>query len=108
VQAAFGLTPGRPSRAFFGAAAAMVLLAASGAAPAVGAPAPKTHAPPPSPAPAGDAEPPLVSTSAMDESDQERCVSELTSKKVVFEQAKEATREGCRLSAPVSLMLVAT
>jgi hypothetical protein len=44
----------------------------------------------------------------MDESDQERCVSELTSKKVVFEQAKEATREGCRLSAPVSLMLVAT
>jgi hypothetical protein len=107
VQAAFGLTPGRPSRAFFGAAAAILLLAASGAAPAVGAPAPKTHAPPPSPAPAGD-EPPLVSTSAMDESDQERCVSELTSKKVVFEQAKEATREGCRLSAPVSLMLVAT
>ena len=44
----------------------------------------------------------------MDESDHARCVSELASKKVVFEQPNEATREGCRLSAPVSLTLVAT
>ena len=44
----------------------------------------------------------------MDESDHAQCVSELASKKVVFEQPKEATREGCRLSAPVSLTLVAT
>jgi len=43
-----------------------------------------------------------------DESDHAQCVSELASKKVVFEQPKEATREGCRLSAPVSLTLVAT
>jgi hypothetical protein len=104
VQAAFGLTFGRPSRAFFGAA--ILLLAASGAAPAVGAQASKAHSPPPSPT--GDAEPPLVSTSAMDESDHAHCVSELASKKVVFEQPKEATREGCRLSAPVTLILVAT
>ncbi len=44
----------------------------------------------------------------MDESDRAKCVSELAAKKVVFEQPKEATREGCRLSAPVSLILVAT
>ena len=44
----------------------------------------------------------------MDESDHAQCVSELTSKKVVFDQPIEATREGCRLSAPVSLTLVAT
>ena len=104
MQAAFGLTFGRPSRAFFGAA--ILLLAASGAAPAVGAQASKAHSPPP--APTGDAEPPLVSTSAMDESDHAHCVSELALKKVVFEQPKEATREGCRLSAPVTLILVAT
>jgi hypothetical protein len=106
--AAFGLTHRRPSRASLGAATAALLLAACGAAPAVGAQAPKVHSPPPSPAPTGDAEPPLVSTSAMDESDRAQCVSELASKKVVFEQPKEATREGCRLSAPVSLTLVAT
>ena len=69
---------------------------------------PQSPFPSPAPAPTSDAEPPLVSTSAMDESDHAQCVSELASKKVVFEQAKEATREGCRLSAPVSLMLVAT
>ena len=106
MQAAFGLTFGRPSRAFFGAA--ILLLAASGPAPAVGAQASKAHSPPPSPSPTGDAEPPLVSTSAMDESDHAHCVSELASKKVVFEQPKEVTREGCRLSAPVTLILVAT
>jgi len=44
----------------------------------------------------------------MDESDHAQCVSELASKKVVFEQPKEVTREGCRLSAPVTLILVAT
>ena len=44
----------------------------------------------------------------MDESDHAQCVSELASKKVVFEQPKEATREGCRLSAPVSLTRVPT
>ena len=44
----------------------------------------------------------------MDESDHAQCVSELTSKKVVFDQPKEAMREGCRLSAPVSLTRVTT
>jgi hypothetical protein len=44
----------------------------------------------------------------MDEFDRAQCVSELASKKVVFEQPKEATREGCRLSAPVSLTRVPT
>src|SRR5690242_14011802 len=106
--AAFGLTHRRPSRAPFLAAAAVLLLATSGAAPAVAAQAPKAHSPPPAPAPTGDAEPPLVSTSGMDESDHAQCVSELASKKVVFEQPKETTREGCRLSAPVSVSLVAT
>ena len=42
----------------------------------------------------------------MDEFDRAQCVSELASKKVVFEQPKEATREGCRLSAPVSLTVL--
>jgi hypothetical protein len=106
VQAAFGLIRPSSSRAPFMAAAAVLLLAAPGAAPTVGAQAPKAHSP--APAPTGDAEPPLVSTSAMDESDRARCVSELSSKKVVFEQPKEATREGCRLSAPVSLTRVTT
>ena len=107
-MAAFGLTDRRPSRAPFLAAAAVLLLATSRAAPAVAAQAPKAHSPPPSQAPTGDPEPPLVSTSAMDESDRAQCVSELASKKVVFEQPKEATREGCRLSAPISLTRVAT
>jgi hypothetical protein len=107
VQAAFEFIRRTPSRTPFGAAAAILLLAASGdAAPAAGAQAPKAHSPPP--APTGDAEPPLVSTSAMDESDHTQCVSELASKKVVFEQPKEATRESCRLSAPVSLTRVPT
>jgi hypothetical protein len=44
----------------------------------------------------------------MDESDHAQCVSELASKKVIFEQLQEATREGCRLSAPVSLTSVPT
>ena len=72
--------------------------------------APKVHRPlPPSPALTGDAEPPLVSTSAMDETDHARGASpNLASKKVVFEHPKEATREGCRLSAPVSLTRVPT
>jgi hypothetical protein len=108
VQAAFGLICRGPSRTPFGTAAAILLLAASGATPAVGTQTPKVHSPPPSPAPTGDAEPRLVSTSAMDETDHARCVSELTSKKVVFDQPKEATREGCRLSAPVSLTGVPT
>ena len=106
MQAAFEFIRRTPSR--FVAAAAILLLAASGASPAVGAQAPKAHSPPPSPSPTGDAEPPLVSTSAMDEFDHAHCVSELASKKVVFEQPKEATREGCGLSAPVTLILVAT
>jgi hypothetical protein len=44
----------------------------------------------------------------MDEPARAQCVSELASKKVVFEQLKEATREGCRLSAPVGLTSVPT
>ena len=44
----------------------------------------------------------------MDEADHAQCVSELASKKVVFEQPIEATREGCHLSAPVSLTRVPT
>ena len=108
MQAAFEFIRPRLGRTPFMAAAAVLLLAASGAAPAAGAQAPKAHSPPPAPAPTGDAEPPLVSTSAMDEADHTQCVSELASKKVVFEQPKEATREGCRLSAPVSLTRVPT
>ena len=108
MQAGFEFIRRTPSRTPFGAAAAILLLAASGAAPAAGAQAPKAHSPPPAPAPTGDAEPPLVSTSAMDESDHAQCVSELASKKVVFEQPKQATREGCHLSAPVNLIRVPT
>ncbi|HEY1782580.1 MAG TPA: extensin family protein [Roseiarcus sp.] len=100
MQAAFGVR----RRASFGAAAAVLILAASGAAPATGKQAPNAHASPLAPT-SGQ---PLLSTSAMDESAQAQCVSELASRKVVFEQLKEATREGCRLSAPVSLTSVAT
>ena len=108
MQAAFEFIRPRLSRPPFRAAAAILLLAASGPVPTVGAQAPKAHIPPPAPARPVGAEPPLVSTSVMDESDHAQCVSELASKKVVFEQPKEATREGCRLSAPVSLTLLAT
>ena len=107
MRGVIGFIRPRPSRTPVGAAA-ILLLAACGATQAVGAQAPKAHSLPRSPALTGDAEPPLVSTSAMDESDRAQCVSELAAKKVVFEQPKEATREGCRLSAPVSLILVAT
>jgi hypothetical protein len=100
VQAAFGLSRRGRSQASFGAVAAILILAASGAGPA-----PQAHSPPPAPTSGGE---PLHSTSAMDESDHAQCVSELASKKVVFEQPKEATREGCRLSAPVSLTSVRT
>ena len=108
MQAAFELIHPRLSRTPFRAATAVLLLAASGVAPAIGAQAQKVHSSPPSPAPTGEAKPPLVSTSAMDDSDHAQCVSELASKKVVFEQPKEATREGCRLSAPVILTRVPT
>ena len=108
MQAASELIHPRLSRTTFRAAAAVLLLAASGVALAIGAQAPKVHSSPPSSAPTGDAEPPLVSTSAMDDPDHAQCVSELASKKVVFEQPKEATREGCRLCAPVGLTRVPT
>jgi hypothetical protein len=105
VQAAFGLTRRGRSHTSFRAASTVLFLAASGAAPVVGAQAPQAYPAPPAPPSYGE---PLLSTSAMDESDHAQCVSELASKKVVFEQPKEAAREGCRLSAPVSLTSVRT
>ena len=40
--------------------------------------------------------------------DYARCVSWLTAKKIVFEQAGDVTRQGCRLSGAVSLSVVPT
>lgn len=109
MQAASGLTVSRPRCAFLGAAAAVFVFAASGAAQSAGVQAPKAHSSSADVhAPTGQAEPPLVSTSVMNESDHAQCVAELASKKIVFEQPKEETQQGCRLSAPVTLVRVPT
>ncbi|HEY1943044.1 MAG TPA: extensin family protein [Roseiarcus sp.] len=50
----------------------------------------------------------LVSTSSMTASDYDECVSDLTSKGVVFEQPGAVTEEGCQLSGAIKLATVAT
>jgi hypothetical protein len=50
----------------------------------------------------------LVSVSGMSASEYDQCVSDLTSKGVVFEQAREVSEAGCQLSGAVKLTTVAT
>jgi hypothetical protein len=50
----------------------------------------------------------LVSVSSMTASDYATCVSDLTSKKVVFEQLATARDEGCELSGAIKLASVST
>lgn len=50
----------------------------------------------------------LVSTSGMTASDYAQCVSDLTSRKVIFEQAGDVTQQGCRLSSAIELTAVPT
>jgi hypothetical protein len=50
----------------------------------------------------------LVSASGMTASEYSDCVSDLTSRKVVFEQLGEAKEQGCQLSGAVKLKIVAT
>jgi hypothetical protein len=70
---------------------------------------PRAHAPSASATPASARTPmSLASTSAMNPSDQTKCISELGSKKVEFEQPKELIQQGCRLSSPVTLTHVQT
>jgi hypothetical protein len=71
--------------------------------------APRAPAPSASATPASVHTPPaLVSTSAMDPSDQTKCISELGSKEVEFEQPKELIQQGCHLTSPVTLTRVQT
>ena len=53
-------------------------------------------------------EKPLASVSGMPASDYAQCVSDLTSAKVVFEQAGDVTQQGCKLSGAVKLKSVTT
>ncbi len=50
----------------------------------------------------------LVSVSGMSASDYDECVSDLTSRGVVFERAATVTQEGCQLSGAIKLATVAT
>jgi hypothetical protein len=50
----------------------------------------------------------LVSVSGMTAADYDRCVSDLTSKGIVFEQPGAIQQEGCQLSGAVKLTAVAT
>ncbi len=50
----------------------------------------------------------LVSISGMTASDYDQCVSDLTSRGVVFEQLGALTQEGCQLSGAIKLATVAT
>jgi hypothetical protein len=50
----------------------------------------------------------LVSLTAMTAPDYAECVSELSSKGVVFEQAGDVRQEGCQLSGAIKLTTVAT
>jgi hypothetical protein len=50
----------------------------------------------------------LVSVSSMAASDYAECVSDLTSKGVVFEQVGDVRQEGCQLSGAIKLTAVAT
>ena len=62
------------------------------------------------PAPGANAkdEKSLASVSGMTASDAAACVAELTSTKVVFEQAGDVTQQGCKLSGAIRLKAVAT
>jgi hypothetical protein len=61
-------------------------------------------------APAAKAKEPeaLRSTSGMTASDYAECVSDLTSRKVVFEQLGDTSDKGCRLSGAIKLEAVVT
>lgn len=50
----------------------------------------------------------VVSVSGMTESDYAQCISDLTSRKVVFEQAGKVTQHGCELSNAIALTAVPT
>lgn len=50
----------------------------------------------------------LVSASSMAASDYAACVSELTSRKVVFEQVGKVTQQGCELSGAIQFTAVPT
>ncbi len=50
----------------------------------------------------------LVSVSGMTAFDAAACVAELTSRKVVFEQAGDVTQQGCKLSGAIKLKAVTT
>jgi hypothetical protein len=50
----------------------------------------------------------LVSTSGMTASDYAACVSDLTSRKVVFEQVGNVTQQGCQLLGAIELTAVPT
>ena len=50
----------------------------------------------------------VVSVSGMSEPDYAQCVSDLTSRKVVFEQAGKVTQQGCELSNAIALTAVPT
>jgi hypothetical protein len=50
----------------------------------------------------------VVSVSGMSESDYAQCVSDLTSRKIVFEQVGKATQQGCELSNAIELNAVPT
>jgi hypothetical protein len=50
----------------------------------------------------------LASVSGMTKSDYDQCVSDLTSKGVVFERPGDVTQEGCQLSGAIKLATVAT
>jgi hypothetical protein len=50
----------------------------------------------------------LVSVNGMTESDYAACVSELTSRKIVFQQVGKVTQQGCELSGAIQLAAVPT
>jgi hypothetical protein len=60
--------------------------------------------------PSADAKPAktLVSVSGMTASDYAQCVSDLTSRKVIFDQAGDVTQQGCRLLGAIELTAVPT
>lgn len=76
-------------------ASTSIVSAASGAAPAA------------SGADAKDAKT-LVSVSGMTASDYAACISDLTSRKVVFEQVGNVTQQGCQLSGAIELTALPT
>jgi hypothetical protein len=81
-----------------------LLLASTSAVSAASSNAPAVKAPG---ADAKDAKT-LISVSGMAEADYAACVSDLTSRKVVFEQVGKVTQQGCELSDAVELTAVPT